>query len=108
MLKRANRLIQEKDFDQVFRKGKSKKTDSLILKKLKNDLDRSRFGFTVSKKFFKKAVLRNRIKRKLRAAVLRRLGKLEKSSDVVIVALPGIENKKVSEIEEIIFKNLPR
>lgn len=107
MLERVNRLILEKDFKEVFRKGKNKKTDFLVFKVLKNHLNQSRFGFAVSKKFFKKAVLRNRIKRKLRAAVLRKLEGLKKSCDVVIVALPGIENKKVSEIEEIIFKNLP-
>lgn len=106
MLKKENKLTQEKDFTRVFNGGSNKKTDFLVFKTLKNSLGESRFGFVVSKKFFKNAVERNKIKRRLKAAVFAKLTAFKKSLDVVIIALPGIEQKKVWEIQEIIFKQL--
>lgn len=108
MLPKVNRLTKKKDFDVVFKKGKSIKNDFLIFKILKNHLKESRFGFIVSKKISNKASLRNRIKRRLRAAVLNKLKNIKTPTDVVIIALPGIIKKEFSHIEEIIFKFLKK
>ncbi|GAI32984.1 unnamed protein product, partial [marine sediment metagenome] len=62
MLNKRNRLKKKKDFDKVFKQGQGFKQDFLYLKIRKNNLKSSRFGFVVSKKFSKKAVIRNKIK----------------------------------------------
>ena len=102
MLSGKHRLKKKNDFGLVFKKGKGFKKDFLLLKVIKNRLRETRFGFIVSSKVSKKAVVRNRIKRKLRGAVEKNLNKIEKGIDVVFVALPGLEKKKFREIEDII------
>ncbi len=60
-----NRLKKQKDFNLVFNKGKKIYSSSLTLIYLKSE--EFKFGICVSKKHGK-AVLRNRIKRLIRAA----------------------------------------
>lgn len=104
MLAKINRLKKNKDIQKVFEKGRIFKQDLLILKILPNDLDESRFAFVVSKKFSKKAVARNKIKRKLREAVYSNLKKIQKGADLIVIASPGLEAKDFKEIKEIISK----
>lgn len=107
MLSKINRLTKKKDFEAVFKNGKSLKKYFLLFRILKNNLKESRFGFVVSKKISNKATVRNKVKRRLRSAVL---GQFKKNKlpadnwcvDLVIIALPGIEKKEFSEIREII------
>lgn len=112
MLPKINRLTKKKDFDSIFKKGKSLKIDFLVFKILKNDLKESRFGFVVSKTISKKAVIRNKVKRRLREAVFKGLKNqvtgASKSSDVVIITLPGIEKREFLQIQEVITKFLSK
>ncbi|MCJ7786923.1 ribonuclease P protein component [Patescibacteria group bacterium] len=102
MLPKENRLKKNKDFKKVFKEGKGFKEDFLVLKKAKNNLKISRFGFVVSKTFFKKATLRNKIKRKLRESVRIKLNEIKKGIDGVVIASPGLETKDFREIKEIV------
>ncbi|MDP2864395.1 MAG: ribonuclease P protein component [bacterium] len=102
MLPKENRLKKNKDFKKVFKEGKGFKEDFLVLKKAKNNLKISRFGFVVSKTFFKKATLRNKIKRKLRESVRIKLNEIKKGIDGVVIASPGLEAKDFREIKEIV------
>ncbi len=109
MLPRINRLTKKKDFQAVFQKGKSIKYDFLLCKTLKNNLKKSRFGFIVSKKVSNKAVQRNKIKRRLRKAVLDNLKEIKGSKDVIFIALPPIKEKNFLQIQEVVaklFKNI--
>ncbi len=109
MLPKINRLTKKKDFEFVFKKGESIKNDFLIFKILKNHLKESRFGFVVSKKVSNKATVRNKIKRRLREAVLSKLNKMKGSPvDLIVIALPGSKNKEFSEIQETIANSLKK
>ena len=102
MLPKANRLNQKKDFDLVFKKGKSLRSGFLLVKVLKNSLPTTRLGFIVSKKVSNKAVVRNKVRRRLGAAVLESLKGSKKSLDIVVVALPGIEKEEFLTIKEVV------
>ena len=104
MLSEINRLKKKKDFEKVFKKGKSFKEDFLILKIISNNLEVSRFGFIVSQKISKRASLRNKIKRRLRESVRLRLLKIKKGIDGVLITSPGLETKDFWEIEKSIDK----
>ncbi|HOK00650.1 MAG TPA: ribonuclease P protein component [Candidatus Paceibacterota bacterium] len=104
MLPLNNRLKKKKDFEEVFKNGKSYKENSLQLKFLENNLKTSRFGFVVSKKFSKKAVVRNKIKRRLREIIRKNLIYIKKGFDCVIIVLPDLKIKKFEELEEILIK----
>lgn len=104
MLPQKNRLKKKKDFERVFKKGKGYRGDFLFFKETKNNLKESRFGFIVSKKISNKAVIRNKVKRRLRAIIQKKKTGIKKGMDIVIITLPGIENKSFQEIEEDVNK----
>ena len=104
MLAKQNRLTKKKDFEEVFKKGKTHKHGFLLFKTMKNKQEESRFGFVVSKKVSKKATDRNMVKRRLRSAVAKALQqkRLKSSQDVVILTLPEANQKNFSVIQEVI------
>lgn len=67
-MRRAQRLRQGREFAVVYRRGRPYRSDLLILRALRTERALSRFGFTVGKATGK-AVVRNRVKRRLREAV---------------------------------------
>lgn len=68
MLPRHERLRHQRDFDELRERGRSYHQPLLRLTVLKEDSSRQLAGFIVSKRISKKAVERNLIKRRLRAA----------------------------------------
>ena len=66
MLPRKQRLSKRDEFTAVAKRGRVLRSRLLMLRALSNGLEQSRFGFTVSKRVGK-AVVRNRVKRRLRA-----------------------------------------
>lgn len=104
MLPKENRLRNKKDFLGVFNKGRGFKEDFLFFKFADNNLEMSRFGFIVSQKVSKKAVIRNRVKRMLRELVRIKMPKIKKGVDVVLIAIHGIETRDFWELEKVIDK----
>lgn len=107
MLLKENRLTQKKDFDSVFKKGKTVKGAFLTFRILKNRFKDNRIGFVISKKVSNRATKRNLVRRRLRQAVSSEIKKNnqisnKKSSDIVIIAMPTILNKSFPEIQKII------
>lgn len=96
MLGKQHRLKKQKDFDAVA-KEQSFFEDFLVLKKAKNNTDVSRFGFVVSSKVSKKAVIRNKIKRRLRNIIKEHMQSIEKGYDIVIFTKKGIEEEKIEQ-----------
>lgn len=100
MLPLKNRLKKKKDFDEVFKKGKGIEGFFLFLKIKNNDLEESRFGFIVSQKVSKKAVIRNKIKRRLRETIASKKNFIKQGLDVVVLAKKGAERKNFLETKE--------
>ena len=82
MLSRKNRLKKKKDFEQVFRRGETLKEGFLTLKLAKNNLKVTRFGFVISLKVSKKASLRNKIRRRLRAIAKTKIPQIKTGFDM--------------------------
>ncbi len=80
---RQLRLRRRKEFDAVFRQGRTWANELVVLRILPNQLDHNRYGFVTSKRLGK-AVLRNLVRRRLREG-LRSLP-LRPGWDVVISA----------------------
>lgn len=93
-MKRRHRLSRSRDFDSVYRKGRSVSNRYLVLYSFPREdgelgLDEPRLGLAVSRKVGG-AVARNRIKRRLRAAFDEVSEGLADGSDYVLIARPGL------------------
>jgi ribonuclease P protein component len=91
-MKRRNRLSRSRDFDAVYRRGRSVSTRYLVLYAfLRPDEaeEESRLGLAVSRKVGG-AVERNRVKRRLRAAFDQLQDSLPCGLDFVLIARPGL------------------
>ena len=64
-MRRQLRLRRRKDFDVVFQKGQVLANRLLVLRSVPNQLPHNRYGFITSKRLGK-AVVRNRVRRRLR------------------------------------------
>lgn len=90
MLKAGNRLKTRKDFDRVFRKGRAFSGPLMLVRVAANGLAVSRIGFAVGTKIDKRAVVRNRLRRRLREIFRRELlPEMTKGFDLVVIAKPG-------------------
>lgn len=109
MLPIENRLKQKKDFDIVRKRGHlvPGKMFSFVFFE-RGDKELSRFGFIVSTKISKRAVIRNRVRRLLRESVQTDLQQLKPGYDCVFLAktgLVGIRHDEVlKEVEEMLKK----
>jgi ribonuclease P protein component len=77
------RLRHRKDFDQVFQHGRAWNDQLLVLRTLPNNLGHNRYGFVTSKRLGG-AVVRNRVRRRLREIV--RKTSADPGYDVVLSA----------------------
>ena len=90
-MQRRHRLSRSRDFDAVYRQGKSVSTRFLVLYWFPRDdgTDEPRLGLAVPKGTGS-AVVRNRIKRQLREAWRALLPKVRSGQDYVLIARPGL------------------
>ena len=91
-MQRRNRLSRSRDFDAVYRQGRSTSTRFLVLYWFDRDEDAGddpRLGLAVPRSTGN-AVARNRIKRQLRELWRARLEQVPGSRDYVLIAKPGL------------------
>ncbi|MCK9445793.1 ribonuclease P protein component [bacterium] len=100
MLPKENRLKKEKEFEAVFKGGRTLKGKSVFLKYLINGTDQTRIGFVVSKKISKLAVERNKAKRRMRDIVRLKKDNLKDGLSIVIISLPPIKGMEYKEIKQ--------
>ena len=92
-----HRLTTSKQFSQVHREGLSIANRLLVVRVLANGLDHSRFGFLVSKRIGN-AVVRNRVKRRLREVV--RLTQVKPGWDAVFIARRDINQADFQQLKQ--------
>jgi len=94
-MKRGSRLSRSRDFEAVFRHGRSVSTRYLVLYSFARpqdetaDSDRPRLGLAVSRKVGN-AVVRNRLKRLLREAFAQLSADVASDRDYVLIVRPGL------------------
>lgn len=100
MLAIKYRLAKDKDIQSVLKKGKIYFSPFFNLKILKNDLENSRFCIVISTKISKKAVVRNKVKRQLRAIIHKNLDQIKNNYDFVILTKPAVTVTNYQDLEK--------
>ncbi|MCF6465982.1 ribonuclease P protein component [Clostridium sp. Cult2] len=92
------RLRNNEDFKKVYKRGKNYWNRNLVLYKMKNGLNYSRVGFTVSKKIGN-SVVRNRVKRRLKEILRKNFNMVRKEYDIIIIPKKNVVDLKHVELE---------
>lgn len=107
MLAKENRLTARADFENLRQNGKFLTTPYFSFSFIKRETHLpSRFGFIVSKKISKSAVVRNRVKRILREIVRKNINSVKEGWDAVFLVKSRILNGDVAKIEVEVKKCL--
>lgn len=103
---KQSRLVKEKDFKRIFKRGRSSYTKIFGIKILANELEFNRYGIVISAKVSKKAVERNRLKRQFRAALKEYDKKLAPGFDLAVIISPAALNQEYKFIKNELEKAL--
>ena len=108
-LPKRYRLTRPKEFSQVYKKGQQASSRHLVIKFIElPDSECSRFGITISQKVSKRAVVRNRLKRQVRAALQSLIPQLRQHLWVVIILRRGASEcdywQFLQELEQLFTK----
>ncbi|WNZ48909.1 ribonuclease P protein component [Leptolyngbya boryana CZ1] len=108
MLPQENRLRHRRDFDAVYQRGFRRGSRCFTLRVLKTPEQPTQIGISISKKVSKRAVIRNRIKRQVRAILRNFLPRLNAGFSIVIgVRIEAAEcdyPQYLQELEQLLIK----
>ena len=104
-MRKSYRVKKERDFSAIFTKGESSANRRFVIYKLKNQEGHFRLGLSVSKKLGN-AVVRNRIKRRIRSIIQLEKSKLCLDQDFVIIARKGVEKLDYDEFSSNLYHAL--
>lgn len=105
MLSRQYRLRHRRDIHRVHKRGRRARTPLFSVKSLPNRQPHPRIGIAVSTKINKRAVKRNRMRRRLFGLVQQLLGQLE-PYDIFISVHQDISDTPSDDIREQLLKAL--
>ncbi|MBT5808012.1 ribonuclease P protein component [Candidatus Uhrbacteria bacterium] len=108
MFPSEHRLKQEKDIKTLFAKGKGVFGIYVSLKFRKNNLEVSRFTAVAGLKVSKKAVVRNRLKRQVRAIVEKQIESIPAGYDIALLIRKEAVGKTSAELELQIIKSFQK
>ena len=108
MLAREYRLRRRKDFARLHRRGKITHSNSFSLKYMPNQLGHNRAAVIISTKIDKRAVLRNRTRRRFYAALQELWPQLETGYDIVILTRHPALDLKGDKLKQELYSTCQR
>ena len=95
-------LKKNKDFQTVYKKGKSLANSYLVMYILKNETQRNRLGISVSKKVGN-SIVRHRLTRLIRESYRRQEDMFSSGRDIVVIARGAAKGKNYRDIESALI-----
>lgn len=95
-------LKKNRDFQNVYRNGKSKANKYLVMYVLENQLDSNRLGISVSKKVGN-SVIRHHLTRLIRESYRLNKEMFNSGLDIVVIARGSAKDRKYKEIESALL-----
>ena len=102
---RAARIVRKADFDAVYRNGKRRSSSHFTVFLKANELPESRFGFSI-KRALGDAVVRNRIRRRIREVVRLHREEISAGWDFVIHPKANVEHAAFAVLESELVRLL--
>jgi ribonuclease P protein component len=102
MLPKQFRVKKKKDFEKIYKFGRYASCKYLTMYYIKNDLSFHRSAFSISKKVSKKAVCRNKIKRRLSNVFYKKIPDIKGFFDFLFIARKGILELDYKDLENIV------
>ena len=106
-LPREWRLLRRSEFEAVYREGRRRSSATFLVFLRANGLERDRFGMSV-KKALGNAVVRNRMRRRIREVLRLHREEILPGWDVVIHPSRSVETLEFSKLETELLALLPR
>ena len=103
-MKYSESLKKTKDFQNVYRRGKSYANRYLVMYVLSNQTEGNRLGISVSKKVGN-SVVRHRVTRLIRESIRLNVEKFENGYDIVIIARNTAKCRKCTKFIKIVIHN---
>ena len=100
-----SRLLRSGDFEAVYRKARRKSSGQFVIFYAANDRGRSRFGISV-KRAVGGAVVRNRIRRRIREILRLNLAEIPAGWDIVIHPRASVARAEFAKLAEELKKLL--
>lgn len=95
-------LKKNRDFQNVYKNGKSKANKYLVMYVLENQLDSNRLGISVSKKVGN-SVIRHHLTRLIRESYRLNKEMFNSGLDIVVIARESAKERKYKEIESALL-----
>ncbi|NLC04036.1 MAG: ribonuclease P protein component [Tissierellia bacterium] len=95
---KSYRLRKNMEFKRVYSGGKSYWNRNLVLYVRKNGLENSRIGITITKKIGN-AVVRNRIRRRMKEIYRLKLGNIKSGYDLILIPKKNVIQISYKELE---------
>ena len=95
-------LKKNRDFQNVYKNGKSKANKYLVMYVLENQLDSNRLGISVSKKVGN-SVIRHHLTRLIRESYRLNKEMFNSGLDIVVIARESAKDRKYKEIERALL-----
>ena len=97
-MKYSESLKKNKDFQYIYRKGKSYANKYLVMYVLENGTSQNRLGISVSKKVGN-SIVRHRLTRLIRESYRLQEDRFKCGFDIVVIARIGAKGKSYKEID---------
>lgn len=97
-MKYSESLKKNKDFQQVYRKGKSYANKYLVMYVFENHMNKNRLGISVSKKVGN-SIVRHRLARLIRESYRLQEDRYRCGIDIVVIARIGAKEKRYKDID---------
>ena len=98
MEKNGGKIKKKTEYDYIYKTGKKIHSKYVIVFIKQNSFPFNRFGIVTSKKIGK-AVVRNKVRRQIRAIMKKYLGKIKTHYDIVIVTRYNIKDSSFQILE---------
>jgi ribonuclease P protein component len=91
------------DFQRIQGQSRSRAHPALLMRYRPNELDRTRYGISTGRRVGG-AVVRNRVRRRIRAILRRHEGEVQPGWDILLVARPASAEASQAELEQALTR----